>query len=186
MASIWQRMTKTDPRRNVSLRFLGIAVALGFSAGLAVSDYESWQRARDWKLTPFEIMESQTLCQMQYKSGKDWRDGDLIECSLSDAYIAERPDDRWRASQRQFHTIALGPERFEPGMLVPERNISEVPLGPNDTGKVLVAPDFNPALPDPAHIARIRSPHDTWLSFGIYGGSVLFFGVMEWLHRRRR
>ena len=186
MAGIWQRMTKTDPRRNVSLRFLGIAVALGFSGGLLISDYLSWQRGREWQLTPFEITESKTLCQMQYKSGKDWRDGDLVECDASDAFIAARPDERWRATPRQYHRLALGPEREVPDMLVPELKISDEPLGPNDAGSVLVAPQFNPASPDPSLIDRPRSPRDMWLSISIYGGSLLFFALMEWLHRRRR
>ena len=186
MATIRQRMMNTDPRKNVSLRFLGIAVALGFSVGLLITDYLSWQRARDWHLTPFEIMESKTLCQMQYKSGKDWRDGDLVECSTSDAFMAARPDERWRATPRQYHRIALGPDHAVLDILVSERNISDHPLGPNYAGSVLVSPEFNLSSPDPNLIARTRSTGDTWLSVGIYGGSLLFYGLMEWLHRRKR
>ena len=187
MATLLQRMKKTDPRRNVSLRFLGIAVALGLSVGLLISDYLSWQRAHEWTLTRFEVTSSQTLCQLQYKSGKSWYDEALVACADAKANIAARPEDEtWRSVERVFHNIVLLPERTPVAAPVPELRLSAEPLALHDTAAFLTAPGFDPAQPDMRLVERQRSNGDNWLSASIYGSSLMFFALMEWLHRRRK
>jgi hypothetical protein len=80
----------------------------------------------------------------------------------------------------------LWKERTAVSVPVPEQRLSDEPLGLHDAVTVLTAPEFDPLNADITLIDRQRSSGDMWLSIGVYGSSILFLALMEWLHRRRK
>lgn len=184
MSQFWKWLTKTKPN-GISPRWLGYMLVPALSLGAAINDYTQWQHAKNWTLKPFKVIESKVFCVMQYRSGKSWHDGETIDCSGADNFIASN-EGGWRSVERMHHRIWLGEERIELPLFLPETSLSAEPLGPNDEGNIYVAPEFNFAEPFSDLIARPRAPRDTWMSIGFYGAAILSAVLGEYFHRRRK
>jgi hypothetical protein len=187
MAAKVKDESKPSMRNKVSLRWLGFCIALAFSAGLAIEDLVSYRHASAWPLVDVTVLETRSLCQMQYRSSKRWNDDTALPCAEADDFIANHPNDQWKIVPRDFVKIALGGDKAVPDYLFNPRNLSGDELMTGSAFKVHMSPDFQLSAPVEGLLQRERSAYDNQLSLATYLGSILIFlGFHLWQRRRDR
>ncbi|GIL00817.1 MAG: hypothetical protein BroJett030_07160 [Alphaproteobacteria bacterium] len=165
--------------------FIGLAIFLFLMAVAGYVVYSRYSHAQNWHHAEATVGELITLCEVEYKSGKNWRRATTLACEEADGYIEQNRSilyNSWRTTPREFARIIYeAGGRMHTQTLLRTR-VSATPVAAGATVPILVDPQDAQSV-DRANVATDLDL--LWIMALVGAGIWALLLLIGWLVGRR-